>query len=60
MTPQEEKQIFEIASRAYFAGKTQDDNPFKDGTEEHEAWRVGWHEECAWWEHRQGIVTTAR
>jgi hypothetical protein len=50
MTPQEEKQIFKIASKAYFAGKTQDDNPFKDGTKEHEAWRLGWHEEYAYWE----------
>lgn len=52
-----ERHIFKMAADAYMRGDTQDDNPFNDKTQpaEHEAWRLGFGEESAYWEHQYGI-----
>ncbi len=57
-----EKQIFKMAADAYIAGKTQNENPFDDkqSPDEHEAWRLGFGEESAYWEHQCGINVHGR
>ena len=57
-----EKKIFTLAAKAYMAGKTQDDNPFDPEIEpkEHEAWRLGFHEEYAYWEYQSSIAVNMK
>lgn len=57
-----EEQIFIIAAAAYMQGKTQDDNPFGENQhpEQHEAWRLGFGEESAYWEYQMGINVHGR
>ena len=56
------KRILTLGARAYMAGKTQDDNPYDPETEStnYEAWRLGWHEEYAYWEYQSSIAVNMR
>lgn len=57
-----ENKIFGLGAAAYRDGKTQADNPFSPEThaQEHESWRLGWHEEYAYWEYEASIRTNMK
>lgn len=57
-----ERQIFKMAADAFLHGKVQEDNPFSEEQQsaEHEAWRLGFGEESAYWEYQYGINVHGR
>ena len=57
-----EKQIFKMGAAAFKRKENPKDNPFDDTQqpEEHEAWRLGFSEESAYWEHQYGINVHGR
>ena len=57
-----ERQIFKMAADAFLHGKVQEDNPFSEEQQsaEHEAWRLGFGEEYAYWEYQYGINVHGR